>query len=102
VADGDSTTGAISALGTGGKLLLVVYAADTKTSFDIFDAIRRAITIHIGTAGNRVSFEALILTAERHQIRPAIAARYHVNEITEAMYRLEAGGQLGKIVLHFD
>jgi NADPH:quinone reductase-like Zn-dependent oxidoreductase len=101
VAGGSVVGRALGALRVGGRILLVGYAGSTTASFDIFEAIRRAATIHIATAGHRRSFEALVKLMENARLRPAISQIYPVTEIHSALQALARGGHFGKIALTF-
>jgi NADPH:quinone reductase-like Zn-dependent oxidoreductase len=101
VAGGDTLTRSISATRPGGKVHLVGYAADTSASFDIFEAIRRATTVHIATAGSRAAFETMVRTMELHAIRPAISREFPVEQIAAAFECLQQGGHFGKVVVRF-
>lgn len=83
----------------GGTLHLIGYAAGTSVSFDIFDAIRRAPTIHIGSGGSRSSFEALVAAVERNGLRPVVGRRLPADDWRQGFEALDAGGVPGKIVL---
>jgi NADPH:quinone reductase-like Zn-dependent oxidoreductase len=102
VAGGPAFGQMFQVLKPGGQVLLVGYAAGTTTSFDMFDAVRRAATIHIGCGGCRADFEALVTALEHHRITPQISACLPVDEVTKAFALLSAGGHFGKIVLSFD
>lgn len=90
----------LQVLRPGGHMHLIGYAGGTATGFDMFDAIRRAATIHIGSGGSRASFEALVRAIEINGIRPVVARTLPVNEVEQAFALLAGGGQLGKIVLN--
>lgn len=101
VVGGSSIGDSIAASRHGGTVHVVGYAADTSANFDIFEAIRRAITIRVAVAGNRDSFEALIRVMERQAIRPAVARIFPVERWRDAFECLAGGGHFGKIVLEF-
>lgn len=101
VAGGASLARSIAATRTGGRVHLVGYAADTAASIDIFEAIRRATTIHVATAGNRQSFEALVRVLQMQAIRPVVAKTFPVAAFGAALEQLAAGGHVGKLVLTF-
>ncbi|MBN8735393.1 MAG: NAD(P)-dependent alcohol dehydrogenase [Xanthomonadales bacterium] len=96
-----SLSRSIRALRMPGCVHLVGYAAGTSASFDIFDAIRHGVTIHVATAGNRSDFEALVRVFEQHRIKPAVHKAFPVSEIHRAFEELATGGQFGKVVLTF-
>jgi NADPH:quinone reductase-like Zn-dependent oxidoreductase len=101
VAGGPTLAQSIAATRVGGKVHLVGYAAGTSASIDIFEAIRRAITLHVATAGSRRNFESLIRALELRAIRPVVARSFAVEEIGEAFAHLAAGRLCGKVVLVF-
>ena len=78
---------------------MVGYAAGTSTDIDIFEAIRHAVTINVGMAGHRASFEAMIRAIEVNKICPTRGAIYKASEFRLALARIAQGGHLGKIVM---
>ncbi len=90
---------AISALGPGGRLLLVGYAAGIKAEIDIFEAIRRGVTIHVATAGPRQAFESLARFLELRGLVPLVGQVIEGDDPGPAFDALAAGGHAGKIVL---
>lgn len=101
VAGGDTLAGMIGALGPGGRIHQVGYAAGTTATIDLFDAIRHAATILVATAGSRRDFEDMVRAIELHRLRPAVSARFGFEDLKPAMQALHAGGHLGKVVLTF-
>lgn len=90
---------AIEALRPGGRLLLVGYAAGVKAQIDIFEAIRRAVTIHAATAGPRSALEALGRFLELRGLVPLVGRTFDGDDPRPAFDALGAGGHAGKIVL---
>jgi hypothetical protein len=68
----------------------------------MFDAIRRAVTIHVGSGGSRASFEALVRALEVNFISPHVGEIFPSSELQGAMLALERGGHFGKLVLSYD
>lgn len=101
VVGGQSIAPLLSVLRPGGHMHLIGYASGTATGFDMFDAIRRAVTIHVGSGGSRASFEALNRAVEVNDIHPAIGATFPACDVPAAMEVLERGGTLGKLVVTF-
>jgi NADPH:quinone reductase-like Zn-dependent oxidoreductase len=101
VAAGPGIAQLLSVLLPGGDLHLIGYAAGTAAEFDMFDAIRRAITIHFGSGGSRSSFEALVRAIDVNTIKPIIGRRLPIADLVAGYALLAAGGQVGKIVLEF-
>ncbi|MEO5867629.1 MAG: NAD(P)-dependent alcohol dehydrogenase [Sphingomonas sp.] len=99
VAGGRTLNPCIAALRVGGRVHLVGYADDTNASLDIFTAIRHGVTIHIATAGNRDSFEAMVRAMEANAIHPPVAAAFPVAQFRDALDYLARGGHLGKVLL---
>lgn len=67
---GDTLARSIAATRIGGRIHLVGFAGSTTATIDIFDAIRHGVTIHVATAGNRQSFEALCASSNDKRSRP--------------------------------
>jgi NADPH:quinone reductase-like Zn-dependent oxidoreductase len=99
VAGGRTLNPTIAALRVGGRVHLVGYAEDTTSSLDIFTAIRHGVTIHVATAGNRDSFEAMVTAMEANALHPPIAASFKTEQVREALACLAGGGHFGKVVL---
>lgn len=91
----------LSVLRPGGHLHLIGYASGTATQFDMFDAIRRAVTIHVGSGGSRSSFEALVRAIEVNGLHPPVSSTYGAGDPVAAMEALAAGGTFGKVVVTF-
>lgn len=99
VAGGSSLGRSIEATRMGGRVHLVGYAAETEARFDIFEAIRHAVTLHVATAGPRASFEALVRAMTHLALRPAIARIFPRSELLAAFSQLAEGGSVGKLVV---
>ena len=78
---------------------MVGYAAGTSTDIDIFEAIRHAVTINVGMAGHRTSFEAMIRAIEVKDLPEWRGRSTKASEFRLALARIAQGGHLGKIVL---
>jgi threonine dehydrogenase-like Zn-dependent dehydrogenase len=96
-----SLASSIAAVRLGGTVHAIGYAAGEQVKFDMFDAIRHAVTLRVGSAGNRRDFEALVRATTQHRLRPAIDRRFPVFAFREAFDYLERGGHFGKVVLTF-
>lgn len=101
VAGGASLNDSIQATRPEGWVHLVGYASGIETSFDMYTAIRHAITLRAASAGPRLSFENLNRAIEQHRLRPVVARDYPVGRIRQAYDALAQGGHVGKIVLTF-
>jgi NADPH:quinone reductase-like Zn-dependent oxidoreductase len=101
VVGANSLEQSIAATCHGGLVHLVGYAAGERASFDIFEAIRHAVTIKIATAGSRRSFESLNRALEQERLRPPIERVFPVSHFRDAFAHLERGGHFGKVALSF-
>lgn len=101
VVGADSVGRSIAATRHGGVVHVVGYAAGEDARFDIFEAIRHAVTVRIATAGSRHDFEALTRALEQHRLRPPVDRVFAVADFPSAFEQLQRGGQFGKIVLRF-
>lgn len=101
VAGADSLGRSVAATRHGGTVHLVGYAAGEDARFDIFEAIRHAVTIRVATAGSRRDFEALARAMEQHRLRPPIDGVFPVAEYSAAFEHLQRGGHFGKVALTF-
>ena len=102
VLGGSLLADSVAATDYGGLIHLVGYAAGTCASFDIFEAIRHAVTIRVATAGHRQSFEALVRVMERQKIKPPVDRVFPVKDFRAALDYLAGGGRFGKVGLSFD
>jgi len=102
VLGGSLLADSVAATRYGGLIHLVGYAAGTRASFDIFEAIRHAVTIRVATAGHRQSFEALVRVMEQQKIKPPIDRVFPIKAFREALDYLAGGGRFGKVGLTFD
>lgn len=102
VSGGAAVGHAIEALRPGGRLLLVGYAASVKAQIDIFEAIRRAVTIHVATAGPRSALEALSRFLELRGLVPPVGRIFDGDDPRPALDALAAGGHAGKIVMRLN
>lgn len=101
VVGAESVERSIAATRHGGLVHLIGYAAGEQARFDIFEAIRHAVTLRIATAGSRRDFEALILAMEQYQLHPPIDRVFPVADYQAAFEHLQRGGHFGKVVLTF-
>lgn len=99
---GSSSVGrSIEATRHGGLVHLVGYAAGKEARFDIFEAIRHAVTIRTATAGSRQDFEALVRVMEQHKIFPPVDRVFPIRNFRDAFDSLQRGGHFGKVALTF-
>ena len=91
----------IEATRHGGLVHLVGYAAGKEARFDIFEAIRHAVTIRTATAGSRQDFEKLVCVMEQHKIFPPIDRTFPISKFRDAFDYLQHGGHFGKVALTF-
>jgi D-arabinose 1-dehydrogenase-like Zn-dependent alcohol dehydrogenase len=99
IAAGKTLASSIRSTRVGGRIHLIGYVADTSGTIDIFEAIRHAVTINIGSAGSRSSFEKLVRAMEHQKIRPAVGQVYPVSRLHDAFDQLGRGGVVGKTVI---
>ena len=73
--------------------------AGAELGLTVFPLIIKNANLHgIGT-GNRDSVEAMMACVEEHRLRPAIAARFPLEQIGEALERLQNGRPFGKVTV---
>lgn len=101
VAGGQSLNDSIRATRPQGQVHLVGYAEGVETGFDMYTAIRHAVTLRAASAGHRNSFEAMNRAIEQHGLHPVVARTYPVARFRDACEALARGGHFGKIVLTF-
>jgi NADPH:quinone reductase-like Zn-dependent oxidoreductase len=92
-----------NALNPGGRL--VVYGATAGNPPRGLDMVRlffRQVQIRGSTMGTPDEFAAMLSLVERHRIEPVIDRVFGLREVVDAHLRMQAGNQMGKIVLRID
>ena len=59
----------------------------------------KQISIHGSTMGTPHEFAAMLELVSKHQIRPVIDSVFSLEEVNQALKRMDEGAQFGKIVL---
>jgi NADPH:quinone reductase-like Zn-dependent oxidoreductase len=101
VAGGETLASSIAATALGGTIHLMGYASGKTVAFEMFEAIRHAVTFKVAAAGSRKSFESMTKVMELEDIRPPISQRFAVTAYREAFEALSHGGHFGKVILTF-
>jgi NADPH:quinone reductase-like Zn-dependent oxidoreductase len=88
----------------GGRLSIVglLTAPTDETASMFMTAFLRDVTIASVHTGSRTSFEAMNRAIVQARLRPVIGARFRFEEAREAFRFLEAGRQIGKVVIRHD
>ncbi|KAL2837307.1 hypothetical protein BJY01DRAFT_221157 [Aspergillus pseudoustus] len=82
-----------------GVIAVVGFASGFGGGIPPIDILSRSLTVTGTTIGPRMDFEAMLAAMERHEVHPIIDRVYHFAEYREAYRRLEAGQQIGKVVI---
>jgi NADPH:quinone reductase-like Zn-dependent oxidoreductase len=92
-------SGSLRALAPGGRLVTYGATAGPKVSLDVRALFWRQVQIIGTTMASRSEFEELLRVFVAGRLHPVIDSVLPLDRIREAHERLEAGEQLGKIVL---
>ncbi|WP_163649271.1 zinc-binding dehydrogenase [Modicisalibacter sp. 'Wilcox'] len=93
---------ALKSLVRGGRLVTCGATSGDQPPADLKRIFIRQLQIIGSTSGNLSEFADLLAYVERHGITPVIDSAYPLDEIHEALDRLEAGGRMGKVGLTFN
>jgi NADPH:quinone reductase-like Zn-dependent oxidoreductase len=102
VAGANTVTGMVAATKLGGVVCLVGFAASPNAEIDLFEAIRHGTTFHTGTAGSREDFEKYLSMMSTSRLHPAIARRFPLSALADAVDFLATGRPAGKVVINVD
>lgn len=91
--------GSVRALANGGRLVTYGGTAGPKVELDIRGVFWRQIQVIGTTMASRGEFEDLLRVIFAGRLRPVIDTVMPLDDARRAHERLEAGGQIGKIVL---
>jgi NADPH:quinone reductase-like Zn-dependent oxidoreductase len=98
-AGGDQFSKLIELALPGGRIVNFGRTAGNITNIATRLLYWKQISIHGTTMGTRDEFLSMIDFIESRKLRPVIDKVYPLEEINEAMTRMENGDQFGKIVL---
>ncbi len=91
--------GSVRALANGGRLVTYGGTAGPKVELDIRSVFWRQIQVIGSTMASRGEFEDLLRVVFAGRLRPVVDSVMPLDDARAAHERLEAGGQLGKVVL---
>lgn len=83
----------------GGRLVFFGATAGNPPELPLRKVFWRQLSLLGSTMGSPSDFEAMTRFVEEHGVRPVIDGAYPFEQADEAMRRMEAGGQFGKLVL---
>ena len=92
-------TGSMRALAKGGRLVTYGATSGAKVEMDVRMVFWKQLQVIGTTMASRREFEDLLRTVFDGRLRPVIDSVLPLDEARQAHERLEAGGQLGKVVL---
>ncbi|MBB3191959.1 zinc-binding dehydrogenase [Halomonas cerina] len=90
---------ALKSLVRGGRLVTCGATSGDQPPADLKRIFIRQLQIIGSTSGNLSEFADLLAYVERHGITPVIDSVFPLEDIREALDRLEAGGRMGKVGL---
>lgn len=90
---------ALKSLVRGGRLVTCGATSGDQPPADLKRIFIRQLQIIGSTSGNLYEFADLLAYVKRHGITPVIDSVYPLDDIHEALDRLEAGGRMGKVGL---
>jgi NADPH:quinone reductase-like Zn-dependent oxidoreductase len=91
--------GSLRSLAHGGRLVVYGATAGPKVELDLRAVFWKQVRVIGTTMASRGEFDDLLRAAAAGRIRPVVDSVLPLDAAREAHERLEAGGQLGKIVL---
>lgn len=92
---------AMKALRRGGRIVTCGATSGDSPSADLRRLFIRQLQVFGSTHGTLDEFAALLAMSARGQFRPVLDSRFPLEGIHEALNRLEAGSQFGKIGIEF-
>jgi len=90
---------ALKSLVRGGRIVTCGATTGDQPGADLRRLFIRQLTVFGSTMGNPDELRQLIAFVQRHAIRPVIDSRYPLADVKSALARLEAGAQVGKLVI---
>lgn len=90
---------ALKSLVRGGPLVSCGATSGDQPGADLRRMFIRQLKVFGSTLGNLAEFRDLLVLCERSPMRPVIDSRYPLGTVSQALDRLESGGQFGKIAL---
>lgn len=91
----------LASLRKGGRLVCCGITTGANPPADLRQIYVRQLEVIGSTLGSRTELAEVLRLAESGQLRPVIDAVYPFEALKEATRRMEAGEQLGKLVVHF-
>ena len=92
-------TGSVRSLARGGRLVTYGATAGPKVELDLRVVFWKQLQVIGTTMASRREFEELLRVIFAGRLRPVVDSVMPLDAVRQAHERLEAGGQLGKIVL---
>jgi NADPH:quinone reductase-like Zn-dependent oxidoreductase len=93
---------ALKSLVRGGRLVTCGATTGDQPGADLRRMFIRQLKVFGSTLGTLAEFRDLLAFCERSPMRPVIDSRYPLDDVPQALARLESGGQFGKIALTFE
>ncbi len=91
----------LRAVRMGGHISLVGVLSGRSGDANPLPAIRKSVRIQGIFVGSREMFKAMNRAVTLHQIRPEIDRVFPFEEVKQALYHMESGSHVGKIVIAF-
>ena len=90
---------ALRSLVRGGRLVTCGATTGDQPGADLRRVFIRQLQIMGSTLGTLAEFRDLLAFVERHAVRPVIDREFALDEVREALSRLESGRQFGKVAI---
>jgi len=101
IGGGGTLENSLEAIRHGGHINIIGYVAGIDMGVTVFPLIIKNAHLHgIGT-GNRDSYEQLMSFVDRHQLRPAVAQTFPLEQVKHALAALDNDRPFGKVVIDF-
>ena len=100
-AGGDAHNNYLKVIKPGGSIVFFGSTLGPPKSLDVFRIFWQQVRLQGTTMGNDQEFAEMIGFVGKNQIKPAVSSVRPFDEIISAMDEMEAGSQMGKLVVKF-
>lgn len=86
----------------GGRLVNYGSTAGTPENVDLFKLFWKQLRLIGSTMGSDQDFQEMLACVNQHQLVPRVDSVYALEDVNQAMKKLETGQQFGKVVLEIE
>jgi NADPH:quinone reductase-like Zn-dependent oxidoreductase len=84
---------------SGGKIKIVGFTGNSTPTINLFTALSSQLTLIAGTPGSKASFQRMLHAMESAGLHPVIDKSFTLAQVKEALFYLESGAHVGKVVV---